>query len=172
MQLSGGVLLMCIGIGLAVGGTMGGNAISLGFALGFIAGFATLLVTRRWANARRGRPTRIEVRIMMAAIVAEVVVFVALGQLGYFRPANWLVSWQLALAVVALHFIPMRWSHGPLILGLAGAILIWLGACFALHLGLQPMILGDGVLKLAFGAAMAAPLLRPRARSAPGYPPE
>lgn len=171
MQLSGGVLLMCVGIGLAAGAALGGNGISWGFALGFIAGFASLFVTRKLANARRGRPTPRETRILMAAIAAEMVAFVVLGQLGYFRPANWLASWQLALAVVALHFIPMRWSHGPLMLGLAVALLLWVGGCFALHLALQPMILGDGALKLAFGAAMAAPLLQSKARSAPGYPP-
>jgi len=73
-------------------------------------------------------------------------VFFGLARLGYFR------QWD------PLHFALMRWSHGPLMAGLAVALLLWIGAAYGLSLSLTSLVIGDGILKIAFGMLMAAPL--------------
>jgi hypothetical protein len=114
---------------------------------------------RKAAAARSGRPTRKQVQIVTGAIALEFSAIYLLSVSGILKGASFLTIWQVILGVVALHFIPMRWTHGPLILALAFTNLAWIGICVLAGLSIGPLFLGDGLLKIVFGAVMAALLL-------------
>jgi hypothetical protein len=160
MQIGGGVFLVAAGLGLVFGGLIGGPALPWGLALGLTIGSIAIPVSiafgpRRWGQRR---PKRSHVIVLWTAIVLQLAIFFALARLGYFRQWDALTGWTVGLSIVALHFVPMRWSHGPLMLGLAIALLLWIGAAYVLGLPLGSLITGDGMLKIVFGMLMAAPL--------------
>jgi hypothetical protein len=159
MQLGGGLFLAAVGATLVMSAAFGGPFLGYSLVAGMAAGMLLVIFTRRKVAMRFGRPTRQQIWICMSAIAFEVAVFSLLGRNGYFMHRDILSIWRTGLAVVALHFFIMRWSHGPLILWLCVAILAWLTLCFIFNVPLMPMIAGDGLLKIVFGLVMAAPFL-------------
>jgi hypothetical protein len=160
MQTGGGAFLFCVGLGLLAGGLAGGSAILVGLVAGALAGFISIPFAVRFARGRFGRPTRLNIIVMWIAIGAEIAGFLVASKLGYFRHGFDFTAAAVALTIVALHFVIMRWSHGPWMLVLAAAILIWVALALWLRLTIGALIAGDGILKLLFGFFMAAPLLR------------
>ena len=160
MQTGGGVFLIPVGFGLVLGGLIGGPALPWGLALGLIAGWSAIPVSVAFGRRRLGlrRPKRSQVIVLWAAIGLQMAVFFGLARLGYFRQWDPLTAWTVGLWIVAMHFALMRWSHGPLMAGLAVALLLWIGAAYGLSLSLTSLVIGDGILKIAFGMLMAAPL--------------
>lgn len=160
MQLGGGLFVACVGAALIAGAVLGERFLGYYLISGMLAGIAAILITRRSVAMRLGRPSGGQIGIFLFAVVFELAVFLLLGRAGYFLDRSLLSIWQTGLAIVALHFLIMRWSHGPLMLLLAIAILIWIALCITASVSLVPMIVGDGALKILFGLIMAIPLLK------------
>jgi hypothetical protein len=160
MRTSGGLFVAIVGIGIVLGGL--GNTIGYGVIGGMVVGLVVARRARLMANARWGGPSKHQVRIMMLAIGLEMVCFAVLGFSGFFAHAARPLIWEMTLAVVGLHFIVMHFSHGPLMLVLAAAVLVWLVAGVLLHLSLPLLAAGDGLIKLFIGSWMAWPLLKPQ----------
>jgi hypothetical protein len=158
LQLGGGLLLACIGAGLFASSILGLSYVIYGLACGVVAGAGCIFASRAAVVARGGAPTRVQVRVMYAAIALEVGAFVAVGTSGIADGWNAHTFWSFALAVVALHFLVMRFSHGPWVLWLGVAILLWLALSTTSHLRIEMIIAVDGLLKVAFGLIMASPL--------------
>jgi uncharacterized membrane protein len=166
MRYAGGLMVCCVGAGILAGVAMG--AIGRGLLIGAGVGFVAARIGARRAAPVWGRPSIAQLRVMISAIGLEFLVFGVLGASGAFAKMSQ-GMWEVCLAIVGVHFLLMRWSHGPWIAALGTAVLGWLGLGIAAHLPLTAMAAGDGLLKLGFGAAMAWPLLK--VQSAPGYPP-
>ncbi len=160
MQIGGGLFLVCVGIGVIGAGLLGGVSGLRVFFGSAVVGFAAILISRKAARTRAGAPTRTQILAVCIAVIFEAIVFVSLSNSGLFGIWTEHMRWAVVLAVVNVHFIIMRWSHGPLMMALAISGLIWLGIASGLNVSLPLLICGDGVLKIAFGLIMAAPLLR------------
>ena len=163
MQPTGGGFLIGIGAGIAVGaGAVAATGAIQTFVApmlaGAAAGAAFLIAARLWGSGRFGRPSRPQVLVMMLAIALEIAVFWGLGATGWFRVWDNRTGMSVALAIVAAHFLVMRFSHGPWMLWLGVAALAWIGLADGLGLSLPVLILGDGLLKLGVGAVMARPM--------------
>lgn len=163
MQGPGGAFLGAIGGGIVVGGVMLARANTfqsfvVPLLVGAAAGAVLLVAARLWAAGRIGRPTRWQVLAMLSAIVFEVAVFWAVGAMGWFNLWDERTVFGIALAIVAVHFLPMRISHGPLILWLGVAALAWIAVADGLRLPVPILLVGDGLLKVVFGALMTGPL--------------
>ncbi len=163
MQAPGGAFLIGIGAGIVVGAGMVAMTGSLrtffpAMLAGAAAGAAFLVAARVWGSGRYGRPTGMQRLAMMLAIVAEFAVFWGLGVTGWFDVWDDRTLMSVALGLVAVHFLPMRVSHGPMMLWLGVFALVWIAVADMLRLSLPVLILGDGLLKLGVGAAMARPM--------------
>ena len=158
LRYSGGLFVACVGAGILLGAITNIMNWCLlgGFVLGFIASRRSAsLVRERW-----GRPSLAQLRVLVFAIGLEFTLFAIMGRSGFFLHMPREIVWQTTLVIVALHFLIMRFSHGPLILALGAVVLGWLEVGQLLHLPVQVMAAGDGMIKLAFGLVMAWPLLR------------
>lgn len=158
MRYSGGLFVAVVGVGILIGALTGqmGYGIIGGFIVGFVAARrSTALVAPRW-----GRPSLNQMRVMILAIGLEATLFATFGASGFLAHASRAQGWEFTLAVVGFHFIVMRYSHGPTMLALAAAVLGWIGiGMLWLHLPLQVLAIGDGLIKLVIGSWMAWPLL-------------
>ena len=160
MRYSGGAFLMCIGTGLLLGAFYrSGAGLGWGLILGAALGAFALLRARRAAAPFWGAASRPQIRIMLLAVGGEMLAFFLLGASGFFQVTSPAMAWETALTIVGVHFLVMRWSHGPLMLRLGLCVLAWLGIGHALHLPLPLMAVGDGLIKLVFGFIMFEPLL-------------
>jgi len=160
LRYGGGVFVACVGTGILAGGMLGRGMMIWGLLAGFLAGIAFARrvagrVARCW-----GSSSLVQGRVMTFAVTLEFAVFNVLGSSGIFASIGRAATWEISLAIVGAHFLLMRWSHGRLILALGVAVLSWLGFGVAAHLPLQMVAIGDGLLKLGFGTAMAWPLFR------------
>ncbi|HET7084175.1 MAG TPA: DUF6609 family protein [Rhizomicrobium sp.] len=167
LRYAGGPLLLCMGSGI-LGGALLGN-IGYGLLIGMGTGFIAARIGARKAAPVWGRPSITQLRVLITVIGLEFLIFGVLGRSGAFAKMDRSTIWAISLTIVGVHFLLMRWSHGPWIAALGAAVLAWLGLGIAAHLPLAAIAAGDGLLKLSFGAAMAWPLLK--VRSAPEYPP-
>src|SRR5438445_197746 len=158
MRYGGGAFVACVGLGIALG------AIAGMLLWGFLAGVAAGIVMARRAGhlvkPRWGSPSLAQGQAMAFAVTLEFAIFQILGGGGFFAQMSCAAAWETGLAIVGFHFLLMRWSHGRWMAFLGLSVLVWLGAAIWMHLPLQLMALGDGLLKLAVGAAMAWPLFR------------
>ncbi len=173
LRYGGGVFIACVGAGILAGVLSGRGTIGWGLLAGFVAGIA---LARRVAGdvaQRWGASSLVQGRVMTIAVALEFALFNVLGSSGIFASMSRAAAWETSLTIVGAHFLLMRWSHGRLMLVLGIAVLAWLGFGVAAHLPLAAVAMGDGLLKLGFGMAMAWPLLEQMVtdRSAPGYPP-
>jgi hypothetical protein len=160
MRYGGGLFLCFVGATIALGALLGGNAMAPLLLGGLIAGTISIFVVRPMVARRYGRPTQKQIQLMIVAIALELAGFVALSWLtsNGALPHDPQFIWTSVLVIVAAHFVLMTWSFSAWILYLALAILAWVACATALNLGLSAVLVGDGLLKLGFGATMAAPL--------------
>ena len=141
---------------------LSGWAISgYGLAGGAFAGSFLSGKARRAARPLYGQASLNQLRMMVIAIGSEMLVFALLGASGLFASLPAAEVWDICFGIVGAHFLIMRFSHGPMMLRLAGAVLGWLALGITLHLSPFALALGDGAIKLAIGAWMLWPLLRP-----------
>ncbi len=176
MQPTGGGFLIGIGAGIAVGaGTVAATGALQTFLspmlAGAAAGAAFLIAARVWGSGRFGRPSRSHVLAMLVAIALEIGVFWALAAGGWFNAWDGRTYMSVALGIVSAHFLVMRLSHGPPMLWLGVAGLAWIALADGLRLPLAVLILGDGLLKLGVGAAMARPMFSGASAAGPPLTP-
>lgn len=166
LQIGGGLFLLSTGTGLCAGAlftrTLGGYFYIGAFLASAAIGILGMVVTRRGAAARSGRPTRAQVGVAIVTFLGQFAAVVAV--ISWAVAAHWSSrsgTVVVILEIVAIYFLTMRLLFGPWILWLGTALTIWLG--LAIVLRLPPMIIAfnDGLLKAAFGLCMAAPLFRP-----------
>jgi hypothetical protein len=165
MRYGGGIFVACVGFGILMGGVLGGKALSWCFFAGVAAGIAAARRTARRVTPRWGSPSLAQGQTMTFAVALEFAVFFVMGSSGVFARMTPAMMWETSLAIVGLHFLLMRWSHGPLMLALGATVLAWLGVGALMHLPLSVIAAGDGLLKLGFGVAMARPLFQPNSIS-------
>ncbi len=153
MVRAGGVFILVMGVGVVLGAIVP-KARRLLLLLGaLIATIAMVLLAARVA-APFGTPTRLQLWFLFGSIAAEaVLVRVAVG---LYRAAGERSLLLAILFAVGLHFLPMAVALGP---GCA-ALGVTLCACAGFGLWLRPDIglnklwALDGIIKIAFGAAM------------------
>jgi hypothetical protein len=161
MQLSGGAFLICTGIALAFGELIFPYYVGWAVVVGFVIGFGAVRATLPAARARWGDPSRTNLLFFRSALALEFGAFAFIGFSGMFRGQSFLIIMEVSLVIVALHFLVMRWSHGPLIAWLGATMLCWAGLVAVMKLTVLQLVVGDGLLMLSFGITMARPLLRP-----------
>jgi len=177
LRYAGGAFLICVGTCILISAfVQGGAFLGWGVVSGMVLGGFVLAKARKAVAPIWGTPSRAQTQVMAVAIGAEIAVFFLLGSFGFFQAMPRTVIWATVLAVVGAHFLIMRWSHGPMMTWLGLSVLAWLGAGMALHLPLPLIAIGDGLLKLGFGFAMAEPLFHAvqsssRARMSDGVAP-
>lgn len=165
MTSGGGAFLVCVGIALLIGAALPGDMSNTALICGFVAGVVGIVIASI-AGRRLGlpRPATRDILIVWACIAAEMFVFLVLAP---HIQADARTSTLFVLAIVGLHFLPMAFSFG--------ALIFWLGvACIAVPaagffvpaIPLDLITLADALLKLGFGLAMLAGLMRIRARTA------
>lgn len=171
MRAPGGVFLICVGASLVMGAASAEPAtgrhlfapLPYGFAVGAAALILTAIVSRR---AGWDRPTSRQSLIVWSAVAFELVVLGGLAASGVLSRLSGPVAIATILSVVSLHFVIMRWSHGPRMLWLGVLGLVWVWAATLMRLPVTTMVAGDGAIKVAFGALMAWPLVGLLSRNA------
>ena len=128
---------------------------------GMAAGFLAIGHTIKTKRHGLGAPTQRQRTVLYLAIAFEIAALILFGFSGYFQHHSSLEVWQAGLAIVAVHFLIMHWSHGYLISLLGITLLAWLAVCVLADISFLPMMVGDGLLKTLFGLVMALPLLTP-----------
>jgi uncharacterized membrane protein len=156
-RYNGGLFSACIGLGGIAGAFTG--MLGWGFIIGAATGLFLSTRARRLVAPVWGTPSPQQQRVRLLVIGAEFAIFMALGSTGFFQRQPELVTTEVTILIVGLGFLGMRWSHGPIMAWLGLSVLAWLGAGMALHLPLQLLAIGDGLIKLGFGFAMSEALL-------------
>jgi Family of unknown function (DUF6609) len=150
MLRAGGLFLILIGVGLIGAIAFSGDALinyNVFFA-GAAAGIVSLFFAGRLST---GRPARLQVLALAAAILLEGPLFVAMGRTLPPGTAEH-VRWLWASAIVGVHFLPMSICFGPrfAVLGVACIANAALGL-LASAVPYEFFGLVDGALKVGFG---------------------
>ena len=152
MQQGGGSFLACLGTALIFGAFCPRHAffaLGCGVAIGLLSIISARISRRRAGGAR---PSALQVWMLIAAIALEFVLFAIVFP---HVPEDMRLRWVVALAIVAIHFLPMAWTYGPPIVLLALSGMVWLAAAFWLPAIPLGVVIGiDGAIKLFFGLVM------------------
>jgi hypothetical protein len=105
-----------------------------------------------------GNPTRLQLWFLFGSIALEIVLFRFAWP--KYRRAGERSARLASLFIVGLHFLPMAVAFGPMCLTLGLLLCLWSGTGLWLRPGLSLNALwaADGLLKIAFGSAMALAL--------------
>jgi hypothetical protein len=159
MAPSGGLFLALVGMGLMAAVIFSGDEVAdlrlffVGVALGIVAlMFASKLSL--------GKPTRVQVGALVAAIALEVLLFNVQGRM-LPRGTSESVRWMWISMIVGVHFLPMAISFGPRLLML-GAICITISIAGLSLPGLptEVFLLMDALAKLVIGLWLFSDLSR------------
>jgi hypothetical protein len=156
LRYSGGVFSSCLGIAGIIGAFTGtlGWSFMVGMSVGIVlASRAAQLVRPVW-----GTPSERQRNIRRFALGVLFAAFMVLGSTGFFQRVPPALSQEVTILIVGVYFLILRGSHGPMMLQLGLSILAWLALAHAAHLPVQLLAIGDGLIKLGFGFAMAEPL--------------
>ena len=153
MIRAGGLFILLMGCGVALGSIVPGRRRIL-LAAGAVVASVALVVFAPRLSAPLGRPTQLQVEALIGAIVFEVIAIrIAVAR---YRSAGERSLLLAILFAVGLHFLPMSLAFGPICAGLAvtstasAAIGLWVAGSVPLNV----FWAADGIIKLAFGAAM------------------
>lgn len=153
MIRAGGVFILCMGIGVILGGLWPARRVFMLIAGAGVATLAIILLAELLARPL-GVPTPIQYWALAAAIALEAVLIRVV--VARYKRAGERTFLLAILFVVGIHFLPMAITFGPwcALLGLAvmanAAIGLWLKRDVSLN---RAWII-DGALKIAFGALM------------------
>ena len=152
MQQGGGSFLACMGTAL-IFGAFSPRYVFIALGCGMAIGLLAIVSVRiSWWQAGGARPSALQVWMLIAAIALEFVLFATVFP---HVPDDMRLRWVVALAIVAVHFLPMAWTYGPPIVLLALSGMVWLAAAFWLPAIPLGVVIGiDGALKLFFGLVM------------------
>lgn len=149
---SGGVFLMIVGAAILLGAVWEKPRYAL-LALGGVAGSIALALLAIPLSVPYGPPTMPQLYAIAAAVVFEVLA-IALIVPRAARHGQRAMTIAI-LAIVGAHFLIMTPAFGPLIFALGVAnVLNAVSAAFVRTYPMRMLWAVDGVLKIAFGAAM------------------
>jgi len=153
MVRAGGMFILIMGGGVALGAVVPKRRRLLLGLGALVATIAIILLAAR-LSAPLGTPTSLQIWFLFGSIAAEaVLVRVAVG---LYREAGERSLLLAILFAVGLHFLPMAVAFGPA----CAALGVTLCACAGFGLWLSPatdlnrLWAVDGIVKMAFGAAM------------------
>lgn len=153
MIRAGGLFILLIGCGVAAGSIIPSRRRVLLAAGAVIASVALIALASR-LSAPFGQPTRLQIQALIAAIIFEAVAI--RFAVAKYRTAGERALLLAILFAVGLHFVPMGLAFGPIcaVLGLASSTSAATGLWFARSVPLNALWAADGIMKVAFGAAM------------------
>ena len=158
LRYGAGLFLCCVGMGVAVAALTDIERGNLYLGIGAVLGTVGYFATGRRVVARYGRPQAYQYILLVLVIALEAAAIYAVNALPVFRSLSPYRAQLVVLAIVAVHFMLMRWSLGLWIVWLGVADLAWVALAFAATLALPTVILVFGLLNALFGVLMAAPL--------------
>ena len=153
MVRAGGLFILIMGIGVALGGVFSGQR-RLFLALGGGAATIAIVLSASVLSRPFGAPSYLQLWALGGSILLEVVL------IGYvvatYKRAGERVLLLAILLAVGIHFLPMALAFGPLCVALGISVIA--NASFGLWVfagaRLKYLWLADGILKMAFGAFM------------------
>ena len=153
MVRAGGLFVLIMGIGVLAGAAFSERRRFFLILGGAIATMAIVLFAGR-LSAPFGRPSQLQVWFLFGSIAVEMVL-IRLAVARY-RLAGERALLLAILLVVGVHFVPMAVAFGPLCVALGLVLCAWsaMGLWFRPALPLNAMWAVDGIIKIAFGAAM------------------
>jgi hypothetical protein len=153
MIRAGGLFILIMGCGVLLGALLPVyRKVFLGIAVA-VASLAMVFLGPG-LSASLGPPTRLQLMALIGAILIEgPLIRVAVAR---YRAAGERPLLLAILFVVGIHFLPMGIAFGPLCMGLGVALCFnaGTGLWLAPSLPLNALWSVDGLLKMAFGAAM------------------
>ncbi len=159
LRYGAGLFLCCVGAGIVLAVLTDLDRGNLYFGIGVALGTVGYIVTGPRVIARYGRPRAYQFLLLAAVIALEVVAFILLGMVPRLRSLSPGATQIVVLAIVAFHFMLMRWSFGPWIWRLGVVQLVWVAVAAAAAVSQQVAILVFALINILFGALMAAPIL-------------
>ena len=157
MAPAGGLFIATVGVGIVLGALFPDKRDFL-LVCAFIVATAALVIFGGHLMAPFGIPTRLQLWFLFGSIALEIVLF-HFGMPRYRRGGE--RSARLAsLFIVGLHFLPMAVAFGPMCLTLGVVLCLCSGTGLWIRPGVSVTGLwaADGLLKIAFGSAMALAL--------------
>jgi hypothetical protein len=153
MVRAGGLFILIMGIGVALGGLFPGLRKALLVVGGTAATMAIILLADALTRPL-GRPTAIQIWALGGAILLETALIFAVVR--RYRNSGERTLLLAILFVVGIHFIPMAISFGPLcaLLGISAMTNAGVGLWVKREASLNSIWIVDGALKLAIGGLM------------------
>jgi hypothetical protein len=153
MVRAGGVFISIMGVGVVSGAVVPGGRRLLLVLGALVATIAIVLLAAR-LSAPFGTPTRLQLWFLFGSIAAEAVL-IRVG-VGLYRLAGERSLLLAILFAVGLHFLPMAVAFGPYCAALGATLCASAGFGLWLRpdIGLNKLWALDGIIKIAFGAAM------------------
>ena len=153
MVRAGGLFILIMGIGVALGGLFPG----LRKALLVMGGTAATMAIIFFADALTrplGRPTANQIWALGVAILFEMALIFAVVR--RYRNSGERTFLLAILFVVGIHFIPMAFTFGPLcaVLAVSAMANAGVGLWVKREASLKSIWMAEGVLKLAIGGLM------------------
>ena len=153
MVRAGGLFILIMGIGVALGGAFAGLRKAL-LVVGGAAATVAIIFLADALTRPLGRPTTIQIAALGVAILLEMVlIFVVVRRYKNSGERTFLLA---ILFVVGIHFIPMAITFGPLcaVLGISAMTNAGIGLWVKREASLKSIWIVDGALKLAVGGLM------------------
>ena len=153
MIRAGGLFILIMGIGVALGGVFSAQR-KLCLALGGGAATIAIVLTASVLSRPFGEPSYLQLWALGGSILLEVVLISYV--VASYKRARERVFLLAVLLVVGIHFLPMALAFGPLCIALGICVIAnaSLGLWVFRVVPLKYLWVADGMLKIAFGAFM------------------
>ena len=157
MVPAGGFFIAIVGVGM-VSGAVFPNKRDFSLFCAFVVATVALVLFGGRLMAPFGNPTRLQLWFLFGSIALEIALFRFAWP--RYRRAGERSGRLASLFIVGLHFLPMAVAFGPTCLTLGLLLCLCSGAGLWLRpdLSLNALWAADGLLKIAFGSAMALAL--------------
>ena len=157
MVPAGGLFIAIVGVGM-VSGALFPTKRDFSLFCAFVVATVALVIFGGRLMAPFGNPTRLQLWFLFGSIALEIILF--RFALPNYRRAGERSAGLGSLFIVGLHFLPMAVAFGPMCLALGLVLCLCSGAGLWVRpgLSLNGLWAADGLLKIAFGSAMALAL--------------
>jgi hypothetical protein len=157
MTPAGGLFIAIVGLGI-VSGAVFPNKRDFLLICSFAVASVALVIFAGRLMAPFGNPTRLQLWFLFGSIAFEIILFRFAWP--KYRNAGERSARLASLFIVGLHFLPMAVAFGPtcLALGLVLCLFSGTGLWIRPDLSVNALWAADGLVKIAFGSAMALAL--------------
>ena len=157
MVPAGGLFIAIVGIGIVLGALFPNKRDFL-LISAFVVAAAALVIFAGRLMAPFGNPTRLQLWFLFGSIALEIVLF--LFAMPRYRKAGERSARLASLFIVGIHFLPMVVAFGPMffIMGVVLCLCAGAGLWIRPDVSVNALWAADGLLKIAFGSAMALAL--------------